>query len=166
MAALSAISLVSGLVGTGISAYSAIEQGRAQSRLAEYNAQLAQRQAQAEEQAGLARADAIREQNKAVAAQQRAGYGASGVDVNTGSPLLVQAKQAGYMEMAAMDAARDAAIGSEGYRDEATLDRMQGSVSRSAGRTGALASILQGTASTANRIDTNLTGGKKWWGGA
>lgn len=84
-------------IGTGISAVGALKQGKQQQ--AAYNAQsasLAQQSAQAAQDAQAAldqsyvEGATLRKQGKVAMSQTRAAYGASGVNVNFGSPLEVQ----------------------------------------------------------------------------
>lgn len=117
-------------VGTGVSAYSQAQAGKAQQGLSNYNAsvteQAAEYNAAAAEQTaaynanlarleaktasaeGLAAAGIIRGQNRRVQATQRARMAASGVVVGTSSPLAVEVAQAGIMEMRAANAERQA----------------------------------------------------------
>ena len=82
MAAAAAIGV--GLVGTGVSVYGQMKAGRAEEAASEYNAQLAEQKAFEEETAS-------RERLKKLMARQRALYAKAGVDIASGSPLLVLA---------------------------------------------------------------------------
>jgi hypothetical protein len=179
--------------GAGVSAYSANQAGKAQQSLSNYNASIteeagAYNAAAAEQTAaynaslsrleartavveGLAQAGAIRQQNTRIQATQRARMAASGVTVGSGSPLVVEVAQAGYLEMRALEAQRQASNragllehaatveeargkAAAGYeiwqsRSQASLDRMSGSAARSAGRLNATATLLQGAGSAA-----------------
>jgi hypothetical protein len=179
--------------GAGYSAYSQNAAGKAQQTLsnynasiteqageynaaaieqsAAYNASLARLEARTAQVEGAAQAQAIRGQGRQILASQRARMAASGVVVGAGSPLAVQVAQAGYLEMRALEAQRQAtnrssfisqasdvelakaklAAGSERWQaaSQATLDRMGGNAARSAGRMNATATILQGAGKVA-----------------
>ena len=139
-----AVAIAASAVGSGISAYSAISAGQAQNRLSQYNARLADEQANLIAKQGSDRAMAQMTQNEQILSRQRAAYAANGVVTDTGSPLLVEAKQAGYMQMAVLQDQAGAQIESQRYDQQAQLDRAQGSISSEAGFLNAGATILQG----------------------
>lgn len=154
MPALPAIGLVAGLVGSGVSAYSAVEQGQAQNRLAQYNAQLSEQQAALTTAQGAMEASAQRTQNAMILAKQRAAFAASGVVADTGSPLLVESKQAGYLEQAALQTQRNADIEAGVQTQQAGLEQAQGTISSEAGDIGAGATILQGASGAGSSYAT------------
>jgi hypothetical protein len=179
--------------GAGYSAYSQNAAGKAQQTLSNYNASITEQageyNAQAIEQSaaynaslarlearttaieGMAQAGIIRSQGRRLQGTQRARMGSSGVVVGTGSPLAVEVAQAGFVEMRALEAQRQAgnksnmiansvdvelakaklAAGSERWSaaSQAALDRMGGNAARSAGRMNATATILQGAGKVA-----------------
>jgi len=100
MAALPALAVaataVSGVV-SGIGTYMTIQ---SQQAMAEYNAQVARVQAEAQRRMGMLEEQKLRERARAFRGRQMALYGASGVELE-GSPLLV-------MEDTAYKLARDA----------------------------------------------------------
>jgi hypothetical protein len=164
MPALPAISMVAGLIGTGVSVYSSIEQGKAQNRLAQYNAQMAEREAKLAERRGQLAAEAQRASGKALLARQRAGFAASGVVADVGSPLLVQAQQAGYAEQAVLQGLETGGAESDALNQQAVLDRYSGASAVSASKTNAFGTILQGTASFAKTGAENRRITKSFWG--
>lgn len=135
-------------VGAGVAAYSSYQSGQATKRLMNYNAALADQDAKVRERDGRILANAQRQQNLRLMARQRALYGKAGVNM-TGSPLLVQAEQAGQLEMAALEVERQGSIEAGRARQQAVLDRMQGKAAARAGTLNAAGTILQGTGQVA-----------------
>ncbi|EIP99319.1 hypothetical protein OpiT1DRAFT_03833 [Opitutaceae bacterium TAV1] len=143
------ISAATALAGSGVAAYSSYQQGKAQERLSDYNAALAQQEAATAERDAKVLANRQREENDRLMARQRALFAKSGVVGTTGTPLLVQADQAVQGEMAAMDVERTGNIEAGRYRQQAVLDRMQGKSARRAGLLGAGSSLLGGISQAA-----------------
>jgi hypothetical protein len=156
-------SLAATAVGTGISAYSQYQAGKAQQKLNEYNAQMSDYNAKVQEQAALDRsrdariaANAQRAQSLKLMARQRALWAKAGVVGSSGTPLLVQAEQAAQLEMGALETERTGNIEAGRMRQQAVLDRMQATSSRMAGKyarsaanLNAAGTILQGAGSVA-----------------
>ena len=135
--------------GAGYSAYATYQGGKAQQALADYNAKLMAQQAEVTERDAAAEANQQRLRSQYALAQQRAVYAMSGVVSDTGSPLLVEAQQAGYMEMNALETERQGQIRAGNYQQQGILDIMQGRASMTGARMGAYGTILKGAASTA-----------------
>ncbi len=131
-------------VGTAFSAYSSYQQGQAAGRLNDYNAKLAELNAQVAQRDGALQANVVRQQNQRLMARQRAAFAANGVVGETGSPLIVEAQQAGYLEMGALETERQGTLQAGRYYQQSVLDRMQGGAARLAGNLNAGATILQG----------------------
>jgi hypothetical protein len=142
--------MVASAAGAGVSAYSSIQQGKAQQRLNEYNAQVAEQAASDKARDGRIMANAQREQNRRLQARQRALYAKAGVVDTTGSPLLVQLEQAGQLEMAALQTEATSSTEAARLRQQAILDRMSGKAARQAGNLNAGATILQGLGNAAS----------------
>jgi hypothetical protein len=161
MPALPAIGLAVGAIGAGVSAYSTIQAGQAQNRIAQYNANLMAQQSQATALQAANKALGQRQQDAAILARQRAGYAASGVESDTGSPLLVEAKQAGYLEMQALQTQQAGAIESANEQQQSGLDLAQGSYAKTGSELSAGATLLQGagTAGSTYAKNPQLYGG-------
>lgn len=132
------------IIGTLISAVGAISNANAQSNAARYNSQVAQRDAQIGVDQGNAQAAIQARQARSQMDLARAQYGASGVDVNAGSPLDV-------MQASAMNASLDnatikynAKIKAFGYGNEATAYDYQAGAATQKGYWGAGSDILSG----------------------
>jgi hypothetical protein len=100
MAAVPAAYLMYAAIATtalsaGVAAYSSYEAGRREKSARDYNARMAEYQAQTARQAAEARREIYAKKASRQLATMRARYGASGVDVSEGSPLLVLMESAG-----------------------------------------------------------------------
>jgi len=109
-------------------------EGKSAQNMANYNAQLSEREATMTEQKTAYQQKLQAEEADRRQSTMRAGLGASGAVTTTGAPLLIQAEQANQDEM------QNLMIGFEGQqeatalRSEATLQRMQGKQARKAGK--------------------------------
>jgi hypothetical protein len=127
MAFLAPIAAPLGLVGAGVSAVGTIESGYATSNAAAYQAQVAQNNATIAEQnaqysseAGLAQAAATSLKGAAASGKVKATQAASGIDVNTGSAVNVQASERETNELSTETVLSNAELQNYGYRAAAT----------------------------------------------
>lgn len=127
MAVLAPLALVAGLAGAGISAAGQVEQGQATATAANYNAQVAANNATIANQnatyataAGQTQAAAKSLQGAAVGGRIKAAQAASGVDVNTGSAVNVQASQRETSKLDTETVLNNAELQAYGYRANAT----------------------------------------------
>lgn len=148
---IAAVGMVASAAGAGYSAYSSYRQGKAQEKLSNYNAALANQEAATKERDARIQANAQRAQNERLLATQRALYAKAGVTLATGTPLLVQAEQAATLERSALDIERTGSIEAGKYRQQAVLDRMAGKSARRAGTNQAIGTILSGVGSVAGQ---------------
>lgn len=122
------------VVGTLISGAGAIYSANAQKAEARYSRQIAERNATiVQQQAAVSEAAARRDGRRAIGKIQ-AGYGASGVVGNEGSPLDVLENSATEAELDALTIRYNGELGAMGYKDDARLATMRG---RAAGTEGA-----------------------------
>lgn len=148
------------IAGTGMQAFGQIQAGRAasaeaksQQNIAEYNAQIQEREAKAIEQRT---ALAQRRQAEAAARQLsalEAGVGAAGAVPTAGAPLMLQAKQASESELENLDIGYTGRERAVAARTQARLDIMGGKLARQRGKAeargryiGAGATLLTGFA--------------------
>lgn len=131
-------------VGTGISAYSSYQAGKAQQSLNNYNASVNDQAAADAARDGKILAANARAKNEAIKARQRALYAKAGVVSATGTPLLVQVQQAGELEMGALEVEQQANAKAAQLRQQAVLDRMAGKIARTTGGLNAAATVLTG----------------------
>jgi len=129
-AAMPLIMLGVGMAGTALSAFGQYQQGQAQAAASEYNAEAAEQKGKYEESQARLRL-------RHLLGTQRALYGKAGVDITSGSPLLVMADTAAKGEMEALNIRR-------GYQTEAGLDRFYGKQYKRAGLIGGASSFLTG----------------------
>lgn len=123
------------IASTAIGAAGTIYSGIAQKQAADTRAKLAERQADDALERGRQEEERSRERTSDLIGRQRAGFAASGVATDTGTPLSVQANTSGLGE-------RDALIIRQNAEREATSLRNQASVSRSEGDNALTGSIL------------------------
>lgn len=153
------------IVSTVVSALGAISQANAASDAADYNAQIATQNAQIAQQQGQAAAAA---QDKA--ARQKIGlmvanYGASGIDVGSGSPLDILRDSASTAKLDNLTTLYNYQLKSQGYTNTATLDSMQSDAATTSGYLSAAGTALGGAskafsyAGTGNELPDSLTYG-------
>lgn len=123
---LAATAIVVSAVGVGISAYSANQQTKAANQAAQYNAEMAKRNAEvANMQAENARQRGELEEKQfrlnlsKQKGEMRAGYGASGAVVDSGSALDSLMDTTEWGELDALTIRHNAAIEAWGYKNQA-----------------------------------------------
>lgn len=140
------------VVGASVSAYSAYQGGQAASQAANYNAALAQQQATATRNAAAAKALSERQNNALLLKKQQADYAAAGVVASEGSPLVEEAKQAGYMELHAENTEYAGDIAANVDMEQSQLDIAQGQEAKTTGDLNATASLISGANKAGNDI--------------
>lgn len=155
---LSEVGTVASIAGAGIGALGAIQQGKAASASANYNAAvaannavLAKQNASFASQEGAAQAEAQSMKTRAEVGAIKANQGAAGVDVNSGSSLDVRSSAAETGELNALTIRSNAARQAYGYQTEATsataqsqLDTAQAGFDTTAADIGASSTFLGG----------------------
>jgi hypothetical protein len=133
------------LIGAAaFSAISAVQQGRAASKQAKFQAQVTDQQAARERQVAAGNEADFRRQQSRLQAQRRAALGASGVKATTGSPLLASGDFAAEVELAALRIREGGDIRATRLEQEAALTRRAGSNAQRAGLFRAGSSLLSG----------------------
>lgn len=125
-----------------LTAFSMVQSGQQAKSSANYNAAVARENAKAAEYQAAERAKRIRAQGESLLAKQRALYGASGVNLMFGSPLLVMADTAGQIELEAQDALFAGKTQAAGLRSEAGGILAEGRSKTQAANIGAFSSLL------------------------
>jgi len=138
---LSTLAAYAAVAGTGLQAYGQFQAGRAASaeaesrqNIAEYNAQIQEREAKAIEQRTALEQ---RRQAEAAARQQsalEAGLGAAGAVTTVGAPLMLQAKQASESELENLMIGYTGREQATAARTQAKLDIMGGKLAKQRGR--------------------------------
>lgn len=158
-------SMVAGAVGSGVSAYGAYEQGKAQKYSYQYQAAVAKNnQDIAKANASYIRASGETEATiKGVAQRQQMGQivakeAASGLDINSGTPERVRESQASvnsFDQMMIRSNAERAAYGSEieaaNQANQRTIDITAGDEASRAGALNAFTSLVGGASSVSDK---------------
>jgi hypothetical protein len=160
------------VASAAVSAAGAISSGQAQSKMASYNAAVAERDAQAARQQAAFEESRQRQARDALLGKQRAAFAASGVTPE-GSPLLVAAETATQAEIDAEAIRYSGSVAEARANSQAALDRMQGAAARTASYFAAGTSLLQGAANygyakslSAPGVPGDSSGGLVRWNGA
>lgn len=139
------LSIASTVVGGVFSAIGSQQQAQAQANAANYNAAVARNAALFAQQQGEVQAQANDRKTAAMIGRQRAVYAAGGLDVNSGSPLDIQADTAQFGRLNSLTIRNNAARQAYGYEANANLDTAAASNYESAGNTAMVGSLI-GTA--------------------
>lgn len=127
-----------------VGAYATYSQGQQQKKTAEYNAKMAEYQAQREREAAAANAAAYRKEADRRLATMRASYLASGVSDTSGTPLLTLMESAQESAREEVRIKRTGEMASWGLLNESNLQRMSGKSAASYGTLSAGSSLLSG----------------------
>jgi hypothetical protein len=134
------------LVGSMVSAVGAVRQGQAQAGAAEYNAQLAEQNAQVATAQGAAAAEAHGRDTQRSMGRALAAYGAAGVQTDTGSPADVLAESARGAALDNLNIKYNAKLRAMGLQAQAGLDRANASNAKDASYLNATSALLSGGA--------------------
>lgn len=134
------IAIASALVSAAGTYYTGVKQKQA----AEYNAKVAENQADIEEQESRERIRRMREEAKAFMARQLSMRANSGVSIETGSSLLVAAETASRLELQALEQSRSDQARLYALRTGAEQSRMQGDTALKSAYWQSGASLLAG----------------------
>lgn len=135
MSGLETVALIASIAGTGLSALGQYQAAKTAEDTASYNAAIALRKAQSEEETS-------RDKFRKLMASQRAKYALAGVDLTSGSPLVVMSLTAAEGEKEALS------IRTGGY-EEAAQETYYGKTQKKAGMISAGSTLLTGLGQTA-----------------
>ncbi len=135
MGFLPLVALGLGLVGTAGQVLSERGAAESEAQAAELSAQFSEIEAASIEDATRAEEEADRRRTDRILGKLRATGAASGVDITSGSALLLELDSAKEAELSALTVRQRGAVGAVGKRQEAALSRRQAQISR--GRKGA-----------------------------
>lgn len=135
------------LAAGGMKAIGSIAGGNAQSNALNYQAKVSDYNALTSARAGEINAENESMKNRAKLGAIKAGYGASGIDVNTGSAADVQAAQVGLGELDALTIKSDAAQRAFGYKTQSELQRAGAKNAKTAGYIDAATSMISAAGS-------------------
>jgi len=99
------VGTVASIAGTGMSMYGQAQAAKSQQALLDYNADVADMNAKAEEQSYTERVKRTRARNKAFLEKQRGAYTAAGIASDTGTALSVMSNSAVTLELEALNQA-------------------------------------------------------------
>lgn len=138
------IAAASAAVGAG----AAISSGIQQSKVAKFNAKVADQNAAAALQEGEVETERRRRLARIAQGQDRANIGASGI-LAEGSPLDLMEDNAAQLEIQAQQAKREAALRARGFNVQSSLDQFEGSTAKTRGYMGAASALLEGAGGVA-----------------
>lgn len=141
---LAALAVGASIAGTTLSAYTAIQQGNATGKAAQYNAQTLRASARDAVARGEVSAQQASEQGRQIIGANRTRTLAAGIDASSGSALDILAGTAGVIQQDVATIRSNAAREAWGMRTEATNILYQGAAARRASRLGAGGTILTG----------------------
>lgn len=163
--ALLGVSLVTTAIGAGVSAMGAQQQAEAsaasnryQAQVAANNALIAEQNARYAREAGQSQAYQNQYKIRQAVGAQKAQQGASGIDVNSGSPLDVRVSTAELGELDTLTILNNAEREAYGYESqsvnfkaESGLRLMEADNDRAAGRLGVAKSLIGGAQSVSDK---------------
>lgn len=144
------VAAVAAVAGAGISAYSSIEQGKQNQRMAEDQAQQASNDAAYKMDAAKAHAEKIRRMGELQKGEAKAALAASGVDVNQGTPLELQKSITQNSEEDALTALLGGKRGADTANTEAEMLMRSGANARTSGNMSAAGTVLSTAGSLAS----------------
>lgn len=136
--------LIVAAAGTAVSAMGAQTSAKAQQASLNYNASVQKNAADTAAEQGAFDAQQIRDQNRRIAATQRANAAASGIDPDSGTAADVQKDSANHGELEAMIALYTGRSGAISHLAAAGLDKSQASYAGQAGAWSTGSTILGG----------------------
>lgn len=137
------IAIAATVASAAASAYASYQSGKSQQAAADFNAEMAARQAKQAQDVAKIKEENYREEVARRMAKIRADYAAAGVTTE-GTPLLVMMDSARQAERDAQRIRYGGEIESFAYQGEAGLQRMTGKQAYQAGLIGAGVSLLSG----------------------
>lgn len=141
-------------IGALASAGGAIQKGIAESDAGEYNAKIAEQNAQQAEIQAAEDERVHRVIARKQIGQMQASYSASGI-TSEGSPMEVLQESAANAEMDAHKIRQEGANRARAFREGATLDQMGASAARTGGYMGGASSLLRGATDIAANVKSN-----------
>jgi hypothetical protein len=140
---MAAVPIIALAAGGLMSAVGAINQGNSAKAAADYNAQVAEQNAELSRQQGIEEERRTRIMAKKQLGDMRANYGASGITLE-GSPLDILEESAAAAELDALTVRHAGDSRAIGYRNEAAQERFSGRQARTSGYFSASGSLLSG----------------------
>lgn len=158
MAAAGAVAAIAAIASAAVTAAGAIQQGKQQKAIAEFNAQVAENEAISARNAAQFEADLQSDRIERVIAAQRAGAGGAGVQIE-GSPLAVIADTAADGELDRLAILFSGDIAAARATSQAAADRLQGRLAQTKARFSAVSALLGGASKAAGGFSGGFGGG-------
>ena len=136
------------VIGAGISATSAIEQGQASKSAADANATAQRQTAISTENAAAIQASDKQLATRKLIATQVTAAGAGGIDPSTGTPLTIEGQTSQMGELDSLRIINNAQRTAWGYQSQASIDEFQGSAAQTGGAMSAGGTLLSSAGST------------------
>ena len=146
MCSPTAVVAVTTVAAAAMSASAQRAQGKYQKDVAEYNASVAENEAEKTRTAGVEAENIQRQKTAQLLAKQRAQLGAAGVELGTGSPLQLQEETVELGEADALRIRSNFEAQAESLETGAALTRTRGEAAKSLGTTRAVGTLLSGGA--------------------
>ena len=127
-----------------LSAVSQVSQGITAGKIGEFNAKASEAEAAATRQKAEVDAEIQGRRDRKIIAAGRAQRGASGLDVNSGSPLVVEAEDEFLAELNRKNILFSGEVNALSFENQAKLDRAKGKARRNAAFIGAGTTLLTG----------------------
>ncbi len=150
--------MATSIVGSVISAKGKRDQGQVEQQAYDYNAEILEGEAETVKEKAFYDEEVYREKVSNLISTQRAAYGASGVVVGEGSPLVVMADTARQGEKEALMIRYGGSVEGTGLLNRAQLQTFYGKAARRAGKIGATTTLLSGLGSAAMNFGIGKTG--------
>lgn len=170
------IAAVTTVVSAAFTANQQRQEGKFQKGVADYNARVADNEAQKTREAGVERENIQRRKTAELLARQRAQLGAANVELTSGTPLQLQEETIALGEADALRIRSNFEQRAQSLETGAVLTRQQGEFAESAGETAAFGTLLKSTSKVLGSgvadkwltpdsaalqpLTTNLTGGQ------
>jgi hypothetical protein len=150
--ALPFIAAAAAVAGAAVTGYSAINAGATAKNTADYNAAVAEEQAQVALSSSQANAQQIADQTRQKIGAVASAYGAGGVDVSQGTPLSVMSDLQSQGEMTRQLTLYQGKIQAEGLQSTAALQTFGGQQAAAAAPISAFGTLLSGASSAAKNL--------------
>jgi len=155
MSLLLAASLGIGLASSIMNADAKNQQGIHNQYIANFNARVLQNDAKRARIAGNQRENDLRRAGAELKSRQRASFGASGVDVNSGSAAAIQQDTSNLTNIDALRIRQSVDSNVQSLNNKAKIVQSEGRAAFRAGRAGMYSSLLSGGARFASGVYTN-----------
>lgn len=149
-----AVAAAAALIGAGVTAASAIQQGQAAEDAAKFQSEINLQEAERERQIAEANEASFRKEQAGLQAKRRAILGGSSVDFSTGSPLLVTEDFANEVEVEALRVRNTGEVNATRLEQQSVLTLAAGANAASAANLRAGASLLSGIGTAAPDVLT------------